>query len=67
MQNVTFYDEEKSWIDAANFCSNNGGVLESNVTLLLQHLSDITESGEHEDIWLGKIELLTEWTYVRGL
>ncbi|XP_076084798.1 uncharacterized protein LOC143055523 [Mytilus galloprovincialis] len=65
-QNLTFYNDEKSWIDAANFCSIHGGVLESNVTLLLQHFSGITQSGEHEDIWLGKIELLTKWTYVRG-
>lgn len=67
MQNVTFYNEEKSWRDAASFCSQNGGVLESNVTLLLQHLDVITQSGEHEDIWLGKSKILTKWTYVRGL
>ncbi|XP_052097273.1 uncharacterized protein LOC127732232 [Mytilus californianus] len=66
MQNVTFYNEKKSWKEAANFCSKKGGALESNVTLLSEHLRGITQNGEHEDIWLGKSELLTKWTYVLG-
>ncbi|CAC5424335.1 unnamed protein product [Mytilus coruscus] len=61
-QNVTFYNiSSKSWKDAANFCLDEGGVMESNVTLLMKQFQF-----RKEDVWLGKFELLTNWTYVRG-
>lgn len=63
MQNVTFHNLKQTWKNAANFCSSNGGVLESNATLL----------GEHDEfknfrksVWLGKFRTLTNWTFIRG-
>lgn len=69
MQNVTFYNITKSWKDAVNFCLRNGGVLESNVTLLNEEITDLQEEDTMNivDVWFGKYELLTNWTYIRGL
>lgn len=64
MQNVTFHKEKETWRDAANICSNDDGVLESNLTLLLEQF---THLGERKDIWLGKSKLVTDWTYIRGM
>ncbi|XP_052097062.1 uncharacterized protein LOC127732056 isoform X3 [Mytilus californianus] len=67
-QNVTFYNINKSWKDAVNFCSRNGGVLESNITLLKEEITDLTKDGKNniDDVWFGKYRLLTNWTYIRG-
>ncbi|XP_071143397.1 uncharacterized protein [Mytilus edulis] len=63
MQNVTFYNTPQTWKYAANFCSHNGGVLESNVTLLME-LDEFKSA--NEDVWIGKFETLTKWTYIQG-
>lgn len=61
--NVTFYNtSRKSWKDAANFCLDNGGLMESNSTFLENQFKF-----RQNNVWLGKFELLTNWTYVRGL
>lgn len=63
MQNVTFHNTEQTWKNAANFCSSKGGVLESNVTLLMeQDEYKYAKNG----LWLGKFRTLTNWTYIRG-
>lgn len=64
MQNVTFYNTPQTWKYAANFCSHNGGVLESNLTLLME-LDEFISA--NEDVWIGKFKTLTNWTYIQGL
>ncbi|CAC5396418.1 unnamed protein product [Mytilus coruscus] len=66
MQDVKFYNDTKSWKEAANFCFVKGRVLESSVTLLSEHFSYITHNGERKETWLGKSKLQTNWTYIRG-
>lgn len=63
-QNVTFYNINKSWKDAVYHCALQGGVLESNVTLLREQ-TEIQNSDE--GVWIGKFTTLTNWTYIRGL
>ncbi|CAG2225096.1 unnamed protein product [Mytilus edulis] len=62
-QNVTFYNINKSWKDAVYHCALQGGVLESNVTLLREQ-TEIQNSDE--GVWIGKFTTLTNWTYIRG-
>ncbi|XP_076083336.1 uncharacterized protein LOC143054266 [Mytilus galloprovincialis] len=63
MQNVTFYNTPKTWKSAANFCSHNGRVLESNVTIL-KKLNEFINA--EKDVWIGKFKTLTKWTYIQG-
>ncbi|CAC5381138.1 unnamed protein product [Mytilus coruscus] len=63
MQHVTFSNTKKSWKSAVNHCSLKGGVLESNVTLLREQ-DEFKTTGE--DVWIGKLKTLTNWTYIRG-
>ncbi|VDI03172.1 Hypothetical predicted protein [Mytilus galloprovincialis] len=62
MQNVTFYNTPQTWKSAANFCSHKGGVLESNVTLIMK-LDEFKSA--NEDVWIGKFKTLTNWTYIQ--
>ncbi|VDI79898.1 Hypothetical predicted protein, partial [Mytilus galloprovincialis] len=61
-QNVTFYNINKSWKDAVHHCELQGGVLESNVTLLREQ-DEIKNSDE--GVWIGKFRTLTNWTCIR--
>lgn len=69
MQNVTFYNITKSWKGAADSCRHNGGVLESNITLLKEEITALKGEGKFqiEDVWFGKYRLFTNWTYIKGL
>ncbi|XP_063406112.1 uncharacterized protein LOC134690067 [Mytilus trossulus] len=63
MQNVTFYNTPQTWKHAANFCSKKGGVLESNVTSLME-LEEFKSADK--DVWIGKFRISTNWTYIQG-
>lgn len=48
-----------------SFCSNHDGVLESNTTIVKDKFQGIPSN--MKNIWLGKYEAYSKWTYVRGL
>ncbi|XP_052097055.1 uncharacterized protein LOC127732053 [Mytilus californianus] len=62
--NSTFFEQKLSWKNAAEFCSQHDGVLESNATLVMQKFENISNS--IFNLWLGKYVSYSNWSYIRG-
>ncbi|CAC5415267.1 unnamed protein product [Mytilus coruscus] len=58
--NLTFYNESKTWSDAKDICFMNGGILETDETIIRNDLK------EHVKIWLGAYSMITPWAGVFG-
>ena len=51
-----------SWNNATSYCFDNGGVLESNVTIVQKYSRNIT----NKDVWIGSYKVLTDWAGIWG-
>ncbi|XP_071143400.1 uncharacterized protein [Mytilus edulis] len=61
--NLTFYNESKTWSDAKDFCFVNGGILETDETIIK---TDHDYTKEHVKLWLGTFSMITPWAGVFG-
>jgi hypothetical protein len=51
-----------SWNNATSYCFNNGGILESNETIVQKYSVNIT----NKDVWIGMYKVLTDWAGIWG-
>jgi hypothetical protein len=51
-----------SWNNAISYCFDNGGILESNETIVQKYSVNMT----NEDVWIGRYKGLTDWAGIWG-
>ena len=51
-----------SWNNATSYCFDNGGILESNETIVQKYSRNIT----NKDVWIGSYKVLTDWAGIWG-
>ena len=51
-----------TWYNASSYCFDNGGILESNETIIKEYSLNITNKG----VWTGSYNILTEWYGIWG-
>ena len=51
-----------SWNNAASYCFENDGILESNENIVQTYSINMT----NEDIWIGRYNVLTDWAGIWG-
>ncbi|CAG2215449.1 unnamed protein product [Mytilus edulis] len=59
--NLTFYNESKTWSEAKEFCYVNGGILETDETIIIK---DHDYTKDNVKLWLGAYSLITPWSGV---
>lgn len=55
----TYFDKKKSWSEAKKFCSDQGGIVASNITILEQ--LNLTSK-----VWMGVYQTFTPWVALIG-
>ncbi|XP_041112275.1 C-type mannose receptor 2-like [Polyodon spathula] len=66
--NLYFHTEQKSWVDAVEYCRDQGKDLASITTQDLQDTIDRNLTGTEHEVWIGlrKCRLFGSWFWVNG-
>ena len=51
-----------TWYNASSYCFDNGGILESNETIIKEYSLNITS----KDVWTGSYNILSKWYGIWG-
>jgi len=51
-----------TWYNASSYCFENGGILESNETIIKEYSLNLTS----QDVWTGSYNIFTKWYGIWG-